>query len=519
MKTKRLCLTTSLLMFYMMSMTAFASGDTGNAVADIMNNERFQGAMSTISFVSGFIDHYMTMAITLVSFFIISSALLKNVCAGAYCANNKFWNKVAEAHEAAAGASLVSIVQGVKNVPNRSIGGQGGLASTILLFVPNIKAMTDFDDQDMEPKHYWMKAIPQMLACIIIGVFIYNGYYRDTASLVGSAGSEVVKRALTSVDPRKMIDDITLTTGTPSNIYDGDTTSIGKMDYTISMDIYKAMRAEWKVTSTENKTSLMRDSEKVASDLTMLESGKYFTTDAQSNKVWQLSGLSIKPVSAENNNVSATSYGDSTQFYGYNGMSTLDEFMGATDPNSTERNFTVFCSMPSGSVQGLAGESKLTWVRISGTLTQVDGDASKQSTNIIASGGTSNSMTVTVDVSAALGANVVTRTVGNTNEYYLAGTYLSDPNLLLSIANASLTKIQSALGDNYTVTNPVVSFSGNGLYNGDLQLDYVNGGWAPKSITGTSHTVEYKCNYSYSYNGEEEKNATATVKVNLTITQ
>ena len=42
-----------------------------------------------------------------------------------------------------------------------------------LLTNVNIKAFTDFDDADIEPKAYFMKAIPQMCACVIIGIFIF----------------------------------------------------------------------------------------------------------------------------------------------------------------------------------------------------------------------------------------------------------------------------------------------------------------------------------------------------------
>lgn len=79
-------------------LTTTGISDTGNAIQDIMNNPRFEGAISSISKITGFVDIWFARIISLVSFFIISAALLKNACAGAYVANSKFWDKVADAH-------------------------------------------------------------------------------------------------------------------------------------------------------------------------------------------------------------------------------------------------------------------------------------------------------------------------------------------------------------------------------------------------------------------------------------
>ena len=155
---------------------------TGDAVNDILMDNRFAGAIESISFITKFVDHWFTVIITATAFFIISAAMLRNVMAGAYCSNHKFWDKVAEAHEKSDAISIASIGQYVSGKQFMNTTG-GGLRDALLGLVPNIKAWTDFDDVDIEPKQYFMKAIPQMLACVIIGVFIYNGYYRNTAAL------------------------------------------------------------------------------------------------------------------------------------------------------------------------------------------------------------------------------------------------------------------------------------------------------------------------------------------------
>ena len=378
---RKLSFLPAVLMLCCCNITAFASVDTGNAVADIMNDERFQGAMSTINGVTGFIDHYMTMAITVVAFVIISAALFKNVCAAAYCSNSKFWNKVAAAHEAADAASLASLFQGVKGLPQKTWGGDKGFKTSLLAFIPNIKALTDFDDVEMEPKHYWMKAIPQMLACVVIGVFVYNGYYRDTASVVGDVGSEVISRALASVDPKQLVDTITLTTGTPDNIFENDPTHIGGINYDVSMELYKVFRSAWGISDTSQKTELMRNCEAHATTLT--ESFKaQFVTDPSSNKIMKLSGLTVVPIS---DTASArSSEAISGEWFANNGA----QYTGGSDcgvfqqtDNGATRAFALYHAAPNvGTASSLHPESS--WYKIMGTLTMVDGDSSNQDTSI-----------------------------------------------------------------------------------------------------------------------------------------
>lgn len=262
-----LTLSSFLLSYLLLCPVNVYASDTSDAVADIMNSDRFAGAISSIEWLTTRIDYWFTMVITAAGFFIISAALLKNACAGAYCANHKFWDKVAEAHEKAESLQLSQLFGGgIKDkIMNIST---SGIKDAILCIVPNIKAFTDFDDADIEPKQYFMKAIPQMLGCIIIGVFIYNGYYRDTAASVGNFGSEICSRVFSSVDPATWVDKLTQTTGTPATIYDNDQTLEGKALLQITKSLYKTYLSNAKdLTSTEAKTSLMRDCESKAQSI------------------------------------------------------------------------------------------------------------------------------------------------------------------------------------------------------------------------------------------------------------
>lgn len=259
-KYYRYCIAYVIWALYTFNMPVYAS----DAVSDIMNNERFQGAIENISWLTERVDYWFSVVISVTAFFIISAALLKNACAGAYCANHKFWDKVAEAHEKNEAISLANIKDFFmqKNFFNTT---GGGIRDFLLGLIPNIKALTDFEDADMEPKQYFMKAIPQMLICIIIGVFIYNGYYRDTAAKVGQFGSEICERVFAAVDPSTFIDKLTQTATKPDNIYANDTTLQGQDIYKLSSDIYTTFVSEAKnFTGSDQMTALMRDSELMA---------------------------------------------------------------------------------------------------------------------------------------------------------------------------------------------------------------------------------------------------------------
>lgn len=219
---------------------------TGDAITDIMDNQRFQGAIRSINTITGFIDIWFTRIITATAFFIISAAMLKNACAGAYVANSKFWDKVDDAHkkmEALSISSVKGFFQGGQGPMNTTA---GGVRDFLLGIIPNIKAFTDFDGADIEPKAYFMKAIPQMCVCVVIGIFIYNGYYRDTAATVGQTGSVIVTRVLGSVNPDAMIDSIFNTTGWPDLPTKNDQSIQGRAEYAIGSAMKTAIASQCK---------------------------------------------------------------------------------------------------------------------------------------------------------------------------------------------------------------------------------------------------------------------------------
>lgn len=207
-----------------------------NAVQDILNNPRYEGMMSTISGVTGFVDGIFMTVITFVAFFIISVALLRNVLAGAYCAFPKFWDQVAFAHEQNKDKAFFEQIKGIKD--SYKTASMSSLKTLILRIVPNIKCLTDFEGNTINKKDYFIRAIPEMIAVVIIGVFIYNGYYRDFTSKVADAGSQLIDRAILSFDPIGTFDNMLNTAGRPSFATDDSIDQFNKNKNKVAVEIY-----------------------------------------------------------------------------------------------------------------------------------------------------------------------------------------------------------------------------------------------------------------------------------------
>jgi len=223
-----------------------------NAIDEILHDPRFNGAVEQIQWLTKIFDQFSVQLISVCAFLIIGAAFIKNALAGAYCANSKFWDKVADAH-AKRDALNFSAVKGYFTGGQYQNTTLAGFKDGLLWLVPNIKAFTDFDDADIQPKQYFMKSIPQMCLCVIIGIFIYNGYYRDTAAVVGEFGSEAFNRVMTAASPSEFLDKITQTTGMPTLITDGRTDVQGKLLNKIADAGRKACITEYNLTSSAQK--------------------------------------------------------------------------------------------------------------------------------------------------------------------------------------------------------------------------------------------------------------------------
>jgi len=133
----------------------------------------------------------------------------------------------------------------------------GSFSAALMRLLPNIKSYTDFEGDTVQPKTYFIRAIPQMIFCIIIGAFIYNGFYRDTAAKVVDFGSEMVSRVLLEVDPIAVFDQFTGTAGRPVFASDNSEVPEEQLVNKIATGAYTAVIGEYNdITSAEAKRNL-----------------------------------------------------------------------------------------------------------------------------------------------------------------------------------------------------------------------------------------------------------------------
>ena len=194
------------------SITAFAD----DAVIDILDNPRFSGAVTWVNVVGKWVDQWFAAFISFTSFFIISASCLRNVLAGAYCVFPKFWDKVDEAHKAMESISIASVQSAFSGGAWKNTVSTGSITQFFFRCLPNVKVLTDFEDaQDPDYKQYFMRAIPQCVCAVFVGVFIYNGLYRDVMKVTSSFGSTMVSQVISTIKPEDILYKLTNISGTP----------------------------------------------------------------------------------------------------------------------------------------------------------------------------------------------------------------------------------------------------------------------------------------------------------------
>lgn len=237
--------------------------EVSKAAEDILNNPRFEGAIDTIKGVTQWTDVGFATVITFVAFMIICVAMLKNVLAGAYCAYPKFWDHVNEAHKNKQGKGLiqqtVSMFQGGLQGVTGGAGGGQSIGDIIYGIIPDVKHMTDFEEGGFSAKHYFMEAIPQMLVCVALGAFIYNGTYRDVAALWVNTGTTIINRTLLEFDPIAMFDNFTGTAGRPVFGSDNGVDQFTQNQNVIATNLYTQIIGTYKDIKSAEQKRLLAD--------------------------------------------------------------------------------------------------------------------------------------------------------------------------------------------------------------------------------------------------------------------
>lgn len=139
--------------------------------------------------------------ISIVGFGIVIFSILKNAMSGLYVVNPNFWDKVdAIKDQAKNGAGNLS------NSGNVATQKLGGILTFLLGFIPNIRALTDFDDGvPVDKKQYFMKSIPLLIAQIFIGMLIFFGYPAKIANWIGTGATYAIGAVINNIDPVQVV--------------------------------------------------------------------------------------------------------------------------------------------------------------------------------------------------------------------------------------------------------------------------------------------------------------------------
>ena len=251
-----------------------------DGVTDILNNEAFTGSQQAAQDISSVVNQGFSFFISVVAFFMISVALLRNVLAGAYCAFPKFWDQVDEAHKQNEDkAFFESFNDTFKHQGYQKI-SMGTVKTVILRIIPNIKCLTEFADETQDSKKYFIRAIPEMLGVVCLGVFIYNGYWRDAAAKVADFGGTMFKRVLLQWDPVEAFDALTSSVGRPAFATDGSLDDLGKNKNALAEDIYRAVLTKYgDISSAAEKSSLAQQIDTIVDTIFSQSQGEELFSD------------------------------------------------------------------------------------------------------------------------------------------------------------------------------------------------------------------------------------------------
>lgn len=180
------------------------TADVGNTATDLFSNEWTVGNLYEIQGLVNVLGHIAVVVISAVGFGIVIFSILKNAISGLYVVNPPFWDRVDELKK--------DVVDGTSGLVQDTLGKSnnvaakklGGALTTLLGYVPNIKALTDFDDTDgqvVDKKQYFVKSIPLLVAQIFIGTLIFMGYPTKIASWIGNGGTYIIDSVINNVDP------------------------------------------------------------------------------------------------------------------------------------------------------------------------------------------------------------------------------------------------------------------------------------------------------------------------------
>lgn len=181
-----------------------------------------EGNLYSIQGVVNILGNFSVKVISIVGFGIVIFSILKNALSGLYVVNPNFWDKVDDLKTQAVAMAGDTINSGLQTVGgyagqagNVAANRLGSIFTFLLSAIPNVRALTDFDDGvPVDKKQYFMKSIPLLVAQIFIGMLIFFGYPAKIANWIGTGGTYAIQAIISNIDPvetvQKISDGITV---------------------------------------------------------------------------------------------------------------------------------------------------------------------------------------------------------------------------------------------------------------------------------------------------------------------
>lgn len=169
----------------------------GTAENNLFNPAYTSGDLTKIGPIVRIGQTLSVWIISIIGFGITISTVVKQAMHGLYATNPQLWDRVDEVHR----TKIAQLAGEVKSGGNEVSALLGFVQSFIFSFLPNVKAVTEFDGDTTDPKTFFTKSLPVACLYLFIGVFIFYGYTTKFGEKVSQFGTTLLDNFFLRVDP------------------------------------------------------------------------------------------------------------------------------------------------------------------------------------------------------------------------------------------------------------------------------------------------------------------------------
>ena len=249
----------------------------GTSKDNLFSEEWTIGRLDSIDIIKNLLSTLSVWIISIIGFGIVIIVIGKNAINGLYAVAPKFWDRV-DAVKTSKLAMQYMGADGNYSSENAITKRLGLGISALLSILPNIKAVSDFEDSPKNPREYFLVALPLAVAQIFVGVFIYYGYTTKISNKCADFATGVIDVALDNVDPLAWVKAIPTEWTTADLATDGAIDDVNKSINKITTKAWNTVVGELSEMTKENRKVVARQLE----DWVISQSSSYtsyFNTD------------------------------------------------------------------------------------------------------------------------------------------------------------------------------------------------------------------------------------------------